>query len=229
MASLTFERDCEPAKIIYERGAMTARLECTACGSHEDWKIPSRVPPERIRKYFIGAGWLMKRRASCPKCNEKKGNTVTKTEVGKPVKPLPLLPSEAKATEAAKAARREAHDRIAVYFDIPNGSYTDGYSDQRIAEETGVAVAWVKQRREEEFGVIKMPKEISDLYVRANEIEIALMDVKNKYQSALDDFKAELLKFEKMFSEECSALKKASDGFDEINRKIDQLAKRDWQ
>ena len=71
----------------------------------------------------------------------------------KAVEPAPTLD--------AKAARREAHDRIAIYFDIASGQYGEGYSDQKIADETGVSVAWVKQRREEEFGPIKEPTEIA--------------------------------------------------------------------
>lgn len=63
----------------------------------------------------------------------------------------------------ARAARREAHDLIAITFDIAAGQYRDEYSDQRIAKETGVSLDWVKQRREEEFGPLKEPQEFREL------------------------------------------------------------------
>ena len=75
--------------------------------------------------------------------------------------PPKLKAVEPAPTPDAKAARREAHDRIAIYFDIASGQYSEGYTDQKIAEETGVSLAWVKQRREDEFGPIKEPTEIA--------------------------------------------------------------------
>lgn len=156
---------CKPVEILSRQGGVSARVECKCCGGHEDWGLTKVPPPDIIHKHFKTKGWEIAKRPTCPICQNAKKR---KPEMTKPATVTPIsgavsaTPVAAPSADA-KAARREAHDRIAVYFDIANGSYTDGYSDQRIAEETGVAVAWVKQRREEEFGPIKTPKEYSEL------------------------------------------------------------------
>jgi len=86
----------------------------------------------------------------------------------------------------ARAARREAHDLIAITFDIPSGQYRDEYSDERIAKETGVSVEWVKQRRDDEFGPMKEPGEIA---LMRKELADALVAV-NAIKARFDKFAA---------------------------------------
>lgn len=77
-------------------------------------------------------------------------------------------------TPDARAQRREAHGLIELSFDIGKGCYKEGYSDERIANETGAALAWVKQRREEEFGPLKQPAEIAELHAEIEAIAARL-------------------------------------------------------
>lgn len=180
---------CKPVEILSRQGGVSARVECKCCGVHEDWGLTKVPPPDIIHKHFKTKGWEITKRPTCPICQTAKKR---KPEMTKPATVTPISGAVSASPVAApsadaKAARREAHDRIAVYFDIANGSYTDGYSDQRIAEETGVAVAWVKQRREEEFGPIKTPREFSELLDqiaaakgRQNEIKTVIDDIETR-------------------------------------------------
>lgn len=75
--------------------------------------------------------------------------------------PLAIVATE--TVDAVKAKRREAHTAIELYFDIAKGAYREGYSDERIAQDTGLSVDWVAKRREEEFGPLKEPDELAEL------------------------------------------------------------------
>lgn len=148
----------KPLQLTPDRGAMVAHIECFQCGAHDRWRLTVLPEPDIIRRHFSIRGWSIKRKAICPQCKSKKDakpmNNVAKIEP----KTAPQLPSP-----DARAQRREAHGLIELSFDIGKGCYQEGYSDARIASETGASLAWVKQRREEEFGPLKQPDEIAQL------------------------------------------------------------------
>lgn len=151
MATANYIRLSKPVQIIGKK----ARVECDQCGGHEDWNLDARPPPEILKKHFTTKGWDFGRRTRCPSCTAKKEKKAMATVTQIKAEPAPSLD--------ARAARREAHDLIAITFDIAAGQYRDEYSDQRIAKETGVSLDWVKQRREEEFGPLKEPQEFREL------------------------------------------------------------------
>lgn len=212
---------CKPVEILSRQSGVAARLECKCCGTHEEWGLAKVPPPNIIHKHFKTKGWEVAKRPTCPICQSSKKRKPAMT------KPSTVTPISSAVTVApsvdAKAARREAHDRIAIYFNIEKGSYSDGYSDMRIAEETGVAVAWVKQRREEEFGQLKVPSEIQEIVNEVSKLHSELNEVKHKYQRALEDFKF-------MFDEECTSLKRATDAYMDVHKKLTDVCKRNgWQ
>lgn len=154
MASGRFIRDCQPVELLTKGGVEFARALCSQCGAHTEWAFPTRMPPEGIKRHFIQTGWLLRNRVTCPDC------TTNKKEK-KPMATPPQKNTEIAPSFDAKAARRDAHDLIAISFDIQSGQYRDDYSDDRIAKETGLSVEWVKQRREDEFGPLKEPCELA--------------------------------------------------------------------
>ncbi|MGH6729110.1 MAG: hypothetical protein ACREBK_03060 [Sphingomicrobium sp.] len=77
---------------------------------------------------------------------------------------------QSSASDQLRAAKRLAHMMLEEQFDVAKGCFNNGYCDKKIASETGVSEAWVKGRREEEFGPLKVP---SDLH--AIEQKIAAM------------------------------------------------------
>lgn len=86
-------------------------------------------------------------------------------------------------SEQARTARRLATMMIDEKFDIERGIYRDGYSDSRVATETGVAESWVAQRREEEFGPLKTPPEFAEVFEKLD-----------AFQRSLDEFNAEMVR-----------------------------------
>lgn len=165
----------KPLDVRSEQGAMVAHVECVQCGAHDRWRLTSLPEPDIVRRHFSVRGWSIKRKAICPQCKTKKEakpvNNITKIEP----KSSAQLP-----TPDARAQRREAHGLIELSFDIAKGCYKEGYSDARIATETGAALAWVKQRREEEFGPLKQPAEIAQLSEEIETIAAQLAAARGK-------------------------------------------------
>lgn len=165
----------KPAAVRSEQGAMVAHIECVQCGAHDRWRLSALPEPNIIRRHFSVRGWSTKRKAICPNCKSKKETKPVKT----PAKPEAAAPAQI-PTPDARAQRREAHGLIELSFDIGKGCYKEGYSDARIASETGATLAWVKRRREEEFGPLKQPDEIVQFREEIEAVARQLAGLSNK-------------------------------------------------
>ncbi len=93
-----------------------------------------------------------------------------------PIKPE-VVPSD-----AVKAARRKANELLMFQFNVEQGAYEDGWSDERVAKESGMPVAWVSKRRDEEYGPLKEPSEFVEIRNEAK----ALASEIGKLQAKLD-------------------------------------------
>lgn len=175
MASTRFIRDCLPVELITKCGAELARVECAQCGIHTEWHYPARMPPEGIKRHFTSTGWALRNRSTCPACIKRKKEQ-------KPMVTVAQIKSAPAPSFDAKAARRDAHELIAITFDIPTGQYRDEYSDERIAKETGVSIEWVKQRREDEFGPMKEPDELAQMRKQLADAAEAVAEIKARFE-----------------------------------------------
>lgn len=169
-----------PLEILSEKGAMVAHAGCSLCGCRDHWRLSALPEPAIIHRHFIVRGWSIKRKAVCPKCKIKKEakpvNNIAKIEPKSAVQ----LP-----TPDARAQRREAHGLIELSFDIGKGCYKEGYSDAKVAAETGASLTWVKQRREEEFGPLKQPEEIAQLRADIETIAAQLSTARGKLSALI--------------------------------------------
>lgn len=80
-----------------------------------------------------------------------------------PMSNVAPVKTEQAPTEAVKAARRKANEFLMFNFDVDKGRYEDGWSDERVAKESGMPLAWVVRRRDEEYGPLKEPSEFAEL------------------------------------------------------------------
>jgi hypothetical protein len=131
------------------------RAECLECGSHEAFEFSQSVGPRTASKHVLNKGWRINRMA-CPDCFKNHGHNKKDLKVTQPNQP------KAPDTDI-RQQRRDAHALIEMSFDISAGYYKDGYSDEKIADETGISKDWVAKRREEEFGQLKEPSELCSL------------------------------------------------------------------
>src|SRR5262249_15623047 len=79
-----------------------------------------------------------------------------------------VVPKPAEAQEK----RGDAIRLIALYF--ADGSYSNGYSDKRVADETGISIEYVRKFREDNFGAFKMSPEFTGLRNEIAELKQAI-------------------------------------------------------
>jgi len=176
MLNASYHRTAAPVEVTSTMGRVTARVECAQCGAHDDWKIAGRLPPADILpKHFANKGWSLRKRPVCPVCNAPSKKEPDMSNVA-PIKP------EVAPTDAVKAMRRKANELLMFEFEVETGRYKDGWSDERVAKESGMPVAWVTKRRDEEYGPLKEPAEFAEVRAEAK----ALASEIGKLQAKLD-------------------------------------------
>lgn len=149
-----------PVEPTIQHGRVVARLTCSECGAKDEWTVASKMPPpEILTKHFSNKGWSVRKRPTCPNCNAPKEKPVMSNVA--PIK------TEQAPTEAVKAARRKANEFLMFHFDVENGRYEDGWSDERVAKDSGMPIAWVVKRRDEEYGPLKEPGEFAEIREQA--------------------------------------------------------------
>lgn len=97
--------------------------------------------------------------------------------------PMPAVaapPAPTVISDEARNARRLATMMLEEHFDVATGRFRDGWTDEKIAKETGAAVQFVTKRREEDFGPLKMPSEIEQERARLDALE-ARVDAYEKH------------------------------------------------
>ena len=95
--------------------------------------------------------------------------------------------SERTPTEAAKKAKRLIYQCLEDYYDDQSKRYReDGrgipYTDQRIAQETGASVAFVREIREADFGPIGCPPELRALFDQLDGLKAKIRDYRDEFQ-----------------------------------------------
>lgn len=152
-------------------------IPCSSCGEKEEYKFNgSRLPPDALVKKLQNKGWTgLGKNPVCPTCNAKKKEA--------PVAQSPKLTlvgdDMQNASPDAKKQHRKIMEALFSVFDDETHRYNSGYSDQRVADETGAPVNAVKKCREDYFGPLAVPAEAEEL---RNMLATA--------QRTLDNFKA---------------------------------------
>ena len=103
--------------------------------------------------------------------------------------------------------RKQVRDLLTTHFDDEAGAYPLGWSDQHIAELSGVPRVVVEQMREAAYGPIKVPAELLQLRTECDELKqrlISLSKQTDETRAAGADLTAKVLSFssrlEKMLS-----------------------------
>ena len=130
-----------------ERGHQIATLTC-GCGATKDIRFRELAGADQIDQKFRRAGWLLDP-SKCQACaHPPKAKETT----------LSATPSPAAIRSQATMFRL-----ISDHFDVEAGRYAEGWSDDKIAKDTGLSAQTVAAFRTEAFGAIKEPAEIAAL------------------------------------------------------------------
>lgn len=143
------------------------RILCSKCGVQDKVSAQrANLPIEAIAKIFSGRGWSVSARNAahhvCPKCQEKRTKVAPMTSSEKPIA-VELAPPREMSREDRRIVFAKLND---VYLDERAG-YSNGWSDQRVADDLSIPRAWVKSIREENFGPDGASEEIRAMLEQA--------------------------------------------------------------
>lgn len=102
-------------------------------------------------------------------------------------------------TQVTGLALRKVFQLLEDQFDIEQGCYKNGYSDEKIAKETNISKDAVKQYRTQAFGKIKPPTEMMEMRQELQEIETLALQLDNDLRQKLKDFRLRLGAIERKF------------------------------
>ncbi|MCW2275094.1 hypothetical protein GJ654_10200 [Rhodoblastus acidophilus] len=134
------------------------------------------IPASSVAAKFRKLGWLVRAvgKHVCPNCQVSDRNHNPNPQEGVMAPPLSLKdrleqpkaqpakePAKAERSIAAKSAIPLLYMALDEGYDRAGQDYKPGYSDERIAKETGLAVEFVRARRESDFGPIRDPKAVA--------------------------------------------------------------------
>ena len=118
-------------------------IVCDQCGSQDDRSTKPDMPEVAIARLFRARGWTVDERcrsAICPKCQE--------------------TPKVSEFSAEAMKRQRQMFSLLDDHFDVDKGAFDAGWSDARVAKETGLAESAVTKARDAAYGPLKVPAEV---------------------------------------------------------------------
>lgn len=105
----------------------------------------------------------------------------------------------AQVTPTTVSAMRKVFAALEDNFDAEKGEYLHGYSDERIAKETGISVDGVKKYRIDGFGKLRAPTEFDVLKREVEELQEMYLKFENEMKEKLKDARARILTMQRKF------------------------------
>jgi len=102
-------------------------------------------------------------------------------------------------TPTTVTAMRKVFAALEDNFDAEKGEYLHGYSDERIAKETGISIDGVKKYRIDGFGKLRAPTELDSLKREVEELQELFLKFENEMKDRLKDARARILTLQRKF------------------------------
>ena len=174
------------------------KLTCAKCGATDTLPLGSKsngYPTALVQQKMRHKGWEIGNRASsdlCPDCVDKKHKKHNKPEEKMENNVVTFIKAEP-PQPMTREDRRLIFAKIdEVYLD-ENTGYSEGWTDQRVADDLGVPVAWVKDIRAENFGeernnaaITKQLDEAKALLDKAKKLHVDSKDELRDMMSKID-------------------------------------------
>jgi hypothetical protein len=164
-------------------------ITCSECGGVDALSAhKGRKMAEHVAGTFTQRGWIVGAvgKHLCPACigrrraarkNEREKATMAKEAEKESAKTPPERSPEASASIADMyLILSDAYDRAAK-------NYRPGWSDARIAKETGLSLAFVARRREDAFGPVVIDTTFEDFATELAGIASALVDIAREHEA----------------------------------------------
>ena len=148
------------------RVGLTLHVPCVKGNHMVDVTVEPGLHPDFVAKRMLSKGWTFGSKLACPEHGRRHKAVATATQQ----QDTPSMPSIAAAPPpapeqslAAKKALRLVMQLLEDAYDEANKCYRQGWSDARVAEETGASPKYVADTREGYFGPIGEPAELRAL------------------------------------------------------------------
>lgn len=105
----------------------------------------------------------------------------------------------AQITPQTVSAMRKVFAALEDNFDAVKGEYLHGYSDEKIAKETGISIDGVKKYRIDGFGKLKPPSELDNAKREIDELTELFVKFENEMKEKLKDARARILNMQRKF------------------------------
>lgn len=102
-------------------------------------------------------------------------------------------------TPTTVTAMRKVFAALEDNFDAEKGEYLHGYSDERIAKETGISVDGVKKYRIDGFGKLRAPTELDSLKHEVEELQGLFLKFEGEIKERIKDARARILTLQRRF------------------------------
>lgn len=199
------------------------KFTCAKCGKEENLPLGSKsggIPLALVKQKMLHKGWEIGNRASadiCPDClsagkkqhkhQKQENNVVNFIKAEEP----PTMSREDRRLIFAKIDE--------VYLD-ENTGYSDGWTDQKVADDLGVPVAWVKSIRAENFGEERSNSAILKQLEEAKETLAQAKKLHDQTKSDIVKMSAQSQNVMAEFNKVQSQLTKAQKELNSLNHEI---------
>lgn len=139
-------------------------IVCSRCGADE-WKSAAhgvRVDEHTMANVFRAKGWRVEQRRDrhlCPSCTAKDQE---QARARRAEKEAAMAEQKSERSPAAAVKLGELYMMLSDAYEPARKLYKQGWSDDRIAKETGLAIEFVRSRREQDFGPLAPPDMTED-------------------------------------------------------------------
>lgn len=164
------------------------KLTCAKCGATDTLPLGSKsngYPTPLVQQKMRHRGWEIGNRASadfCPDCVAGKHKKQDKSDKKQENNVVTFVKAEEPPTMSREDRRLIFAKIDEVYLD-ENTGYSDGWADQRVADDLGVPVGWVRSIRAENFGeernnaaIAKHLDEVKDVLAKAKKLHLDAKD-----------------------------------------------------
>jgi len=159
-------------------------ITCSVCGEtdHVIIRGDKRLPPDVVAKKFQQAGWTVGHGPAgdrCPACAARAPKPKPQLAIVKQEPPM-AAPKAEPPREMTRDDRRLIFAKLEeTYLDEATG-YAPGWSDAKLADDLGVARAWVERIRDENFGPHGEPAEHREILDRIAAVTAAVDALERK-------------------------------------------------
>jgi hypothetical protein len=170
------------------------------------------MSPEGIAQKFRNKGWVIGSRNGrdvCPGCAARKRKSKAESLEKQATNVINMKIAAEPPRQMTRDDRRVIFAKLNdVYIDEAKG-YDNGWSDLRVAKDLGVPLAWVKEIREENFGLESANEDARAIMKEVLELLAQINQKQKQFEAAREKLSADLAEIAKKS--------------DEVTRKLEKL------